>query len=48
MLSRVMADLMRRPEERTRLGSEAKKIREVYRQDLVMEQWERCVMPHSP
>jgi glycosyltransferase involved in cell wall biosynthesis len=45
MLAQVMADLLRHPEERARLGSEAKKVRQVFRQDLVMKQWESCVLP---
>jgi GalNAc-alpha-(1->4)-GalNAc-alpha-(1->3)-diNAcBac-PP-undecaprenol alpha-1,4-N-acetyl-D-galactosaminyltransferase len=44
-LARVMTELLRRPEERARLGSEAKKVRQVFRQDLVMKQWESCVAP---
>jgi len=44
-LARVMAELLRRPEERARLGSEARKVRQVFRQDLVMKKWERCVAP---
>jgi len=42
-LTEVMAGLMRQPEERSRLGNEAKKVRQIYRQDLIMERWERCV-----
>jgi glycosyltransferase involved in cell wall biosynthesis len=45
MLSRVMSELLRQPEERVRLGNEAKKVRQAFRQDLVMHQWERCVVP---
>jgi GalNAc-alpha-(1->4)-GalNAc-alpha-(1->3)-diNAcBac-PP-undecaprenol alpha-1,4-N-acetyl-D-galactosaminyltransferase len=44
-LARVMAELLSRPEERARLGSEARKVRQAFRQDLVMKQWESCVMP---
>jgi GalNAc-alpha-(1->4)-GalNAc-alpha-(1->3)-diNAcBac-PP-undecaprenol alpha-1,4-N-acetyl-D-galactosaminyltransferase len=46
-LRRVMAELLRQPEERARLGQEAKKVRQVFRQDLVMKQWESCVVPAS-
>jgi len=45
MLTRVMSELLRRPEERLRLGREARKVRQAFRQDLVMKQWENCVMP---
>lgn len=45
MLTRVMSELLRQPEERVRLGSEAKKVRQVFRQDLVMKRWESCVVP---
>ncbi len=44
-LTRVMSELLRRPEERLRLGSEAKKVRQAFHQDFVMKQWENCVMP---
>jgi GalNAc-alpha-(1->4)-GalNAc-alpha-(1->3)-diNAcBac-PP-undecaprenol alpha-1,4-N-acetyl-D-galactosaminyltransferase len=44
-LTQVMAELLRQPEERARLGSEAKKVREVFRQDIVMDRWIRCVVP---
>jgi GalNAc-alpha-(1->4)-GalNAc-alpha-(1->3)-diNAcBac-PP-undecaprenol alpha-1,4-N-acetyl-D-galactosaminyltransferase len=45
MLTRVMSELLHRPEERLRLGREAKKVRQAFRQDLVMKQWENCVTP---
>jgi glycosyltransferase involved in cell wall biosynthesis len=45
VLARVMAELLCRPEERARLGSEARKVRQAFGQDLVMKQWESCVMP---
>jgi glycosyltransferase involved in cell wall biosynthesis len=44
-LTRVMSELLRQPEERARLGSEAKKVRNAFRQDLVMRQWESCLLP---
>jgi glycosyltransferase involved in cell wall biosynthesis len=44
-LARVMAELLSRPEERARLGNEARNVRQAFRQDLVMKQWESCVMP---
>jgi GalNAc-alpha-(1->4)-GalNAc-alpha-(1->3)-diNAcBac-PP-undecaprenol alpha-1,4-N-acetyl-D-galactosaminyltransferase len=47
MLTRVMIELLRHPGERARLGSEAKKVRQRFRQDLVMKQWESCVVPAS-
>lgn len=43
-LTRVMSELLRRPEERLRLGREAKKVRQSFRQDLVMRRWETCVV----
>lgn len=46
-LARVMSELLRDPRERVRLGAEAKKVRQVFRQDLVMQQWECCVVPAS-
>lgn len=44
-LSRVMSELLRQPEVRLRLGTEAIKVRQVFRQDLIMRQWESCVVP---
>jgi glycosyltransferase involved in cell wall biosynthesis len=44
-LTLVMAELLRHPEERVRLGSEAQKVREAFRQDLVMQHWQNCVAP---
>jgi GalNAc-alpha-(1->4)-GalNAc-alpha-(1->3)-diNAcBac-PP-undecaprenol alpha-1,4-N-acetyl-D-galactosaminyltransferase len=46
-LTQVMAEILRQPDERARLGQEAKKVRQVYCQDLVMKQWESCVVPAS-
>jgi GalNAc-alpha-(1->4)-GalNAc-alpha-(1->3)-diNAcBac-PP-undecaprenol alpha-1,4-N-acetyl-D-galactosaminyltransferase len=46
-LARVMSELLRQPEERARLGSEAKKVRNAFRQDLVMRQWESCLLPRT-
>lgn len=45
MLARVMSELLVRPEERDRLGTEAKKVRQAFHQDLIMKQWESCVVP---
>jgi GalNAc-alpha-(1->4)-GalNAc-alpha-(1->3)-diNAcBac-PP-undecaprenol alpha-1,4-N-acetyl-D-galactosaminyltransferase len=47
MLAQVISELLRQPDERVRLGCEAKKVRQVFRQDLVMKQWESCVLPSS-
>jgi GalNAc-alpha-(1->4)-GalNAc-alpha-(1->3)-diNAcBac-PP-undecaprenol alpha-1,4-N-acetyl-D-galactosaminyltransferase len=47
VLAQVMAELMRQPAERFRLGNEAKKVRQTFRQELVMRQWESCVVPSS-
>jgi GalNAc-alpha-(1->4)-GalNAc-alpha-(1->3)-diNAcBac-PP-undecaprenol alpha-1,4-N-acetyl-D-galactosaminyltransferase len=48
VLSQVMSELLRQPEERVRLGKAAIKVRQAFRQDLVMKQWENCVIPTSP
>jgi GalNAc-alpha-(1->4)-GalNAc-alpha-(1->3)-diNAcBac-PP-undecaprenol alpha-1,4-N-acetyl-D-galactosaminyltransferase len=45
ILAQVMTELLRHPEERARLGMEARKVRQVFGQDLVMKQWESCVAP---
>lgn len=45
VLVRVMSELMRHPEERARLGNEARRVRQDFRQDLVMQKWENCVAP---
>ncbi len=42
-LSEAMAQLMSQPELRERLGREARKVRERFRQDLIMSQWERSL-----
>ncbi len=42
-LSEAMAQLMSQPELRERLGREASKVRERFRQDLIMDQWERSL-----
>ena len=47
-LAKVMSELLRRPEERYRLGAAARKVRQVFRQDLVMKQWDHCVAPALP
>jgi GalNAc-alpha-(1->4)-GalNAc-alpha-(1->3)-diNAcBac-PP-undecaprenol alpha-1,4-N-acetyl-D-galactosaminyltransferase len=47
-LAEVMSELLRRPAERVRLGSEAKRVKQVFRQDLVMQMWERAVAPALP
>ena len=44
-LTRVMSELLRHPEERARLGREARRVRQDFRQDLVMKKWEICVAP---
>ena len=42
-LAQAMAELLSGPDERVRLGREARRVRERYRQDIVMEQWEACL-----
>lgn len=44
-LTQVMSELMRQPEERARLGNQAKEVRQAFRQDLVMTDWEHCLAP---
>ncbi len=44
-LSRVMSELMSAPLMRARLGSEALKVRERFRQDLIMAQWKSVLLP---
>jgi glycosyltransferase involved in cell wall biosynthesis len=44
-LATAMAELMSKPSLRRRLGDEATKVRERFRQDKVMEMWERCLVP---
>jgi len=43
-LSRVMAELMSEPEHRVRLGQQALKVRERYRQESIMAQWEALLL----
>lgn len=45
VLAQVMAELMSQPETRIRLGREALKVGHHYRQDLIMLQWESCLLP---
>jgi len=47
VLAQVMSELLRQPEERERLGSEAKEVRSTFRQDVVMKQWENCLLPRT-
>lgn len=44
-LGRAMEELMSQPELRARLGREASKVRERFRQDRIMAQWEACLAP---
>lgn len=46
-LTRAMVDLMSRQDIRERLGREASKVRERFRQDLIMAQWEKCLLPQA-
>ena len=43
-LSRVMAELMSQPGLRERLGREALRVRQRFHQDLIMAQWEACLL----
>ncbi len=44
-LTRVMAELMAQPDLRSRLGREAMKVRERFRQESIMAQWEALLLP---
>jgi GalNAc-alpha-(1->4)-GalNAc-alpha-(1->3)-diNAcBac-PP-undecaprenol alpha-1,4-N-acetyl-D-galactosaminyltransferase len=44
-LAQVMTELMSRQDVRERLGREASKVRARFRQDLIMAQWEECLLP---
>jgi glycosyltransferase involved in cell wall biosynthesis len=46
-LADAMAQLMAEPATRERLGNEAKKVRQRYRQDLIMAQWEALLLPDA-
>jgi glycosyltransferase involved in cell wall biosynthesis len=43
-LASVMMELMSQPEARERFGREALKVKERFRQDLVMAQWEASLL----
>ena len=44
-LAQVMGELMGQPQIRECLGREARKVRQRFRQDLIMAQWEACLLP---
>lgn len=44
-LAEAMKDLMSQPELRARLGKEALKVRQQFRQESIMELWEECLIP---
>lgn len=44
-LARVMAELMAQPALRARLGREAARVRERFRQETIMAQWEALLLP---
>jgi glycosyltransferase involved in cell wall biosynthesis len=44
-LAEVMAELISSPDERARLGHAASAVRARYRQDVVMDRWEACLLP---
>jgi glycosyltransferase involved in cell wall biosynthesis len=44
-LAKVMTELMSSPAERARLGRAASAVRARYRQDVVMDRWETCLLP---
>lgn len=43
-LASAMAELMSRPEDRVRLGREASKVRERFRQEVIMKRWEEVLL----
>ncbi len=45
ILARAMAELMSQPSLRSRLGSEALKVRDRFRQELIMAQWKAVLLP---
>lgn len=46
-LTRVMAELMNDESRRVALGREAVKVRDRFRQDRIMAQWEACLLPRG-
>lgn len=44
-LAAVMAELMSKPDECTRLGRAARSVRQRFQQEAVMHQWEMCLFP---
>lgn len=43
--ARVMSELMSSSKPREQLGAEALKVRQLYRQSTIMQNWEACVLP---
>jgi glycosyltransferase involved in cell wall biosynthesis len=46
-LAQTMTELMSQPQIRERLGREAVNVRQRYRQDLIMAQWDACLLAAS-
>jgi GalNAc-alpha-(1->4)-GalNAc-alpha-(1->3)-diNAcBac-PP-undecaprenol alpha-1,4-N-acetyl-D-galactosaminyltransferase len=46
-LTSAMLDLMTKPELRQQLGREASKVRQLFRQEFIMDKWEACLFPQS-
>jgi GalNAc-alpha-(1->4)-GalNAc-alpha-(1->3)-diNAcBac-PP-undecaprenol alpha-1,4-N-acetyl-D-galactosaminyltransferase len=44
-LAKAMAELIANPAERARLGRTASAVRTRYRQEVVMDRWEACLLP---
>ena len=44
-LSTAMVECIADPELRERLGSHAVKVRERYKQETIMQQWDACLLP---
>jgi GalNAc-alpha-(1->4)-GalNAc-alpha-(1->3)-diNAcBac-PP-undecaprenol alpha-1,4-N-acetyl-D-galactosaminyltransferase len=46
-LTSVMLELMTKPGLRQRLGREASKVRQLYRQEFIMDKWDACLFRQS-
>jgi glycosyltransferase involved in cell wall biosynthesis len=47
-LAKVMRELMADPAQRRRLGLEGYRVRQTYRQSVIMAQWEACLIQGNP
>jgi glycosyltransferase involved in cell wall biosynthesis len=46
-LANVLVELMSQPNVRADLGREAMKVRQRFRQDVIMPQWEELLLPNQ-